>query len=95
MIAYFALLVWLQDHTHQLPLQGAVNISLVQGKLTPERAMAMISRGRGIDHAGGQPYSAAALSLVFHPANTFVPTLRADVRLFQVHSFLQTDCPVR
>ncbi|KAL0025908.1 hypothetical protein WJX77_002191 [Trebouxia sp. C0004] len=33
---------------------------------------------------GGQSYSAAALSLVFHPANPFVPTLRADVRLFQV-----------
>ncbi|KAL0025409.1 hypothetical protein WJX79_006082 [Trebouxia sp. C0005] len=64
--------------------KGAVNISLVQGKLTPERAMAMSSRGRGIDHAGGQSYSAAALSLVFHPANPFVPTLRADVRLFQV-----------
>ncbi|DBB05047.1 TPA: hypothetical protein ACH3X3_010315 [Trebouxia sp. C0006] len=64
--------------------KGAVNISLVQGKLTSERAMAMSSRGRGIHHAGGQSYSAAALSLVFHPANPFVPTLRADVRLFQV-----------
>lgn len=64
--------------------KGAVNVSFVQGKLTPERAMAMSSRGRGIHRAGGQSYSAAALSLVFHPANPFVPTLRADVRLFQV-----------
>jgi len=33
--------------------------------------------------AGGQPYSAAALSLVFHPAHPHVPTLRADVRRFE------------
>lgn len=92
----FALLARHQDHTFQLPLQGAVNISVVQGKLTPERAMAMSSRGRGIHHAGGQSYSAAALSLVFHPANPFVPTLRADVRLFQVCYFLQTNfCRMR
>lgn len=61
-----------------------MNVSFVQGKLTPERAVAMSSRGRGIDAQGGQPYSAAALSLVFHPANPLVPTLRADVRLFEV-----------
>ncbi len=34
--------------------------------------------------AGGQPYTAAALSLVFHPAHPHVPTLRADVRRFEV-----------
>jgi coproporphyrinogen III oxidase len=45
----------------------------------------MSSRGRSaIDPAGGQPYSAAALSLVFHPAHPMVPTLRADVRAFEV-----------
>lgn len=59
-------------------------MSLVQGTLTPERATTMSGRGRGIDPKGGQPYSAAALSLVYHPANPFAPTLRADVRLFQV-----------
>ena len=65
-------------------LQGAVNVSFVQGELTPERAVAMSSRGRGIDPKGGQSYAATALSLVYHPAHPFVPTLRADVRLFQV-----------
>ncbi|KAL3155092.1 hypothetical protein ABBQ38_011155 [Trebouxia sp. C0009 RCD-2024] len=68
----------------QLLEKGAVNVSLVQGTLTPERATTMSGRGRGIDPKGGQPYSAAALSLVYHPANPFAPTLRADVRLFQV-----------
>lgn len=48
-------------------------------------AQAMSSRGRDdIDPKGGQPYAAAAMSLVFHAANPMVPTLRADVRLFQV-----------
>ncbi|KAJ9528409.1 hypothetical protein QJQ45_020333, partial [Haematococcus lacustris] len=36
------------------------------------------------DPQGGQAYAAAALSLVFHCANPLVPTLRADVRCFQV-----------
>ncbi|KAK9908426.1 hypothetical protein WJX75_007683 [Coccomyxa subellipsoidea] len=64
--------------------KAAVNVSIVQGTLTAERAKAMSSRGRGIDPDGGQAYSAAALSLVYHPAHPFVPTLRADVRRFQV-----------
>jgi coproporphyrinogen III oxidase len=46
---------------------------------------AMSSRGRTeVDPKGGQPYAAAAMSLVFHSAHPLVPTLRADVRLFQV-----------
>ena len=65
--------------------KGAVNVSVIEGVLSPERAQAMSSRGRaGIDPSGGQPYSAAALSLVFHSAHPFLPTLRADVRLFEV-----------
>ncbi len=65
--------------------KGAVNVSVVAGVLTPERAKAMSSRGRqGVDPGGGQPYSAAALSLVFHSAHPLIPTLRADVRLFEV-----------
>ncbi|EIE21621.1 Coproporphyrinogen III oxidase, partial [Coccomyxa subellipsoidea C-169] len=64
--------------------KAAVNVSIVQGTLTAERAKAMSSRGRGIDPDGGQAYSAAALSLVYHPAHPFVPTLRADVRCFKV-----------
>ncbi len=46
--------------------------------------MNMSARGRGV--AAGDPYAAAALSLVFHPAHPMVPTLRADVRLFEVPS---------
>eukprot|EP00967_Tisochrysis_lutea_P068679 scaffold90069_cov17-Tisochrysis_lutea.AAC.2 len=38
----------------------------------------------GIDSRGGQAYAAAAMSLVFHSAHPHIPTLRADVRLFQV-----------
>jgi hypothetical protein len=67
--------------------KAAANISVVRGTLTAARAQAMSSRGRSsIDPAGGQPYSAAALSLVFHSAHPMVPTLRADVRLFQVRA---------
>mmetsp|Transcript_35985 Transcript_35985/g.113838 ORF Transcript_35985/g.113838 Transcript_35985/m.113838 type:complete len:176 (-) Transcript_35985:1390-1917(-) len=67
------------------PVQAAANVSVVRGTLTPERAKAMSSRGRGnVDIEGGQEYSAAAMSLVFHPASPRVPTLRADVRLFEV-----------
>jgi coproporphyrinogen III oxidase len=65
--------------------KAAANITLVKGTLTPTRAKAMSSRGRStIDPNGGQPYAAAAMSLVFHSAHPHVPTLRADVRLFQV-----------
>lgn len=65
--------------------KAAANISVVAGVLSPERAKAMSSRGReAIDPAGGQAYSAAAMSLVFHSAHPHIPTLRADVRLFEV-----------
>lgn len=65
--------------------KAAVNISVISGVLSSERAKAMSSRGRDcIDPGGGQSYSAAAMSLVFHSAHPFIPTLRADVRLFEV-----------
>ena len=57
-------------------------MSVVRGSLSKERAANMSARGRGV--AAGEPYAAAALSLVFHPAHPHVPTLRADVRLFKV-----------
>lgn len=66
-------------------LQAAVSTTFVRGTLSAQRAGAMSSRGRSIDQEGGQSYSAAALSLVFHPFNPHVPTLRADVRRFEVH----------
>eukprot|EP00887_Chlorella_sp_A99_P006464 scaffold3.g6464.t1 len=65
--------------------KAAVNVSVINGVLTPERARAMSGRGRaGIDPAGGQPYSAAAMSLIYHSAHPYIPTLRADVRVFDV-----------
>jgi hypothetical protein len=64
--------------------QAAANVSIVRGTLTAERAKAMSSRGRDVDPSGGQDYSAAALSLVFHSKSPMVPTFRADVRYFQV-----------
>jgi coproporphyrinogen III oxidase len=65
--------------------KAAVNVSVISGVLSPERAKMMSSRGRhGVDPSGGQSYAAAAMSLVFHSAHPFIPTLRADVRLFEV-----------
>lgn len=73
--------------------KAAANISVVAGVLSPERAKAMSSRGReAIDPAGGQAYSAAAMSLVFHSAHPHIPTLRADVRLFEVRA-CRSACP--
>lgn len=69
--------------------KAASNVSIIRGKLTPTRASSMSARGRsGIDPQGGQSYSAAAMSLVFHSAHPFIPTLRGDVRLFQVEDEL-------
>jgi len=64
--------------------KGAVSVSIIQGTLTEERARTMSSRGRKVREGGGQPYCAAALSLVVHAAHPMVPTLRADVRYFEV-----------
>ena len=65
--------------------KAAANISVINGILSPERAKMMSSRGRhSVDPEGGQPYAAAAMSLVFHSAHPLIPTLRADVRLFEV-----------
>lgn len=51
----------------------------------------MSSRGRSnIDSAGGQAYSAAAMSLVFHAASPLVPTFRADVRYLEVRNDEET-----
>lgn len=46
---------------------------------------AMSSRGRAnVDPHGGQSYSVASMSLVFHTASPLVPTFRADVRYMEV-----------
>lgn len=55
----------------------------------------MSTRGRStINSEGGDPYHAVALSLVFHSANPHIPTLRADVRLFEAgqHAWYGGGC---
>lgn len=65
--------------------KAGVNISVVQGTLSGERARAMSKRGRdGVEQ--GKSYQAAALSLVLHTQSPFVPTLRGDVRVFSISS---------
>jgi coproporphyrinogen III oxidase len=60
--------------------KAGVNISLVHGRLTEERAQAMQTRGR-ICEAGSE-FQAAALSFVLHAQSPFIPTLRGDIRVF-------------
>jgi coproporphyrinogen III oxidase len=64
--------------------KGAASTTFIQGGvLSPERAAALTSRG--VTGANpGSLYSASALSIVLHPANPHVPTLRGDVRAFAV-----------
>ena len=80
--------------------KAAVSVTAVRGVLSAPRAAAMAARqqrggGGGGEGGGGgpatprppragDPYAAAALSLVFHPASPHVPTLRGDVRVFEV-----------
>ncbi|KAI8108812.1 hypothetical protein M9435_005229 [Picochlorum sp. BPE23] len=69
----------------QVVEKAASNVSIIRGVLSETRAQSMSSRGRDcIDPRGGQEYSAAAMSLVFHSAHPAIPTLRADVRVFEV-----------
>lgn len=62
--------------------KAAASISVLHGRLTKERAESL--SGDGVLYEEGEPYSAAALSIVFHPRSPMVPTLRGDVRLFEV-----------
>lgn len=60
--------------------KAGVNVSIVHGILSENRANTMRSRGR--DCQPGMSYQAAALSFVCHAQSPFVPTLRGDVRVF-------------
>lgn len=65
--------------------KAAANVSVINGTLNAERARTMTDRGRpGVNPDGGDPFTAIAFSLVFHSASPFIPTLRADVRVFEV-----------
>ena len=81
--------------------KAAVSVTAVRGVLSAPRAAAMAARqqrggGGGGEGGGGgpatprppragDPYAAAALSLVFHPASPHVPTLRGDVRKLRLY----------
>lgn len=77
--------------------KGACSLSIIRdGVLSAERAKAITCRNnhdRGVNEADnnhepivqtGDMYSAAALSVVLHTRNPFVPTFRSDVRIFLV-----------
>lgn len=72
--------------------KAAVNVTVTRGAtLPPARAAALAARHPVLaphlttsTDRGAVAYTAAALSLVVHPAHPHVPTLRADVRIFCV-----------
>ena len=71
--------------------KGACSLTIIKnGILTADRAAAI--QGRQQQEEGdslvqeGDTYSAAALSVVLHTRNPFVPTFRSDVRIFLVKS---------
>ncbi|CAN8071867.1 unnamed protein product [Agarophyton chilense] len=66
--------------------KAGVNVSVVQGTLSPVRAEALRTRGKPA--AAGEKYCAAALSLVLHAHSPHVPTLRGDVRIFATNQGL-------
>ena len=72
--------------------KAAANVSIIRGKLTETRAKAMSARLRSNKQEEvrvGDDYFAAALSLVFHSAHPHIPTLRADIRYFEVKQALR------
>lgn len=62
--------------------KAAASISVLYGHLSQERAESLSTDG--VIYKEGEAYRACALSLVFHARSPLVPTLRGDVRLFQV-----------
>eukprot|EP00584_Thalassiosira_punctigera_P001255 CAMPEP_0172526788 /NCGR_PEP_ID=MMETSP1067-20121228/1624_1 /TAXON_ID=265564 ORGANISM="Thalassiosira punctigera, Strain Tpunct2005C2" /NCGR_SAMPLE_ID=MMETSP1067 /ASSEMBLY_ACC=CAM_ASM_000444 /LENGTH=317 /DNA_ID=CAMNT_0013310377 /DNA_START=334 /DNA_END=1287 /DNA_ORIENTATION=+ len=78
--------------------KGACSLTVIRdGVLTADRAATIRGRqeraegsgdadGDGLVVQEGDVYSAAALSVVLHTRNPFVPTFRSDVRIFLVKS---------
>eukprot|EP00571_Detonula_confervacea_P014988 CAMPEP_0172308808 /NCGR_PEP_ID=MMETSP1058-20130122/9294_1 /TAXON_ID=83371 /ORGANISM="Detonula confervacea, Strain CCMP 353" /LENGTH=424 /DNA_ID=CAMNT_0013021313 /DNA_START=48 /DNA_END=1322 /DNA_ORIENTATION=+ len=76
--------------------KGACSLTIIRnGVLTADRAATIRGRQDSIDGGDdddglviqeGDVYSAAALSVVLHTKNPFVPTFRSDVRIFLVKS---------
>jgi coproporphyrinogen III oxidase len=71
--------------------KGACSLTVIRnGVLTADRAATIQGRQKqedgGLVVKEGDSYSAAALSVVLHTRNPFVPTFRSDVRIFFVKS---------
>ena len=75
--------------------KGACSLTVIRnGVLTADRAATIRGRQESMDGGDGDGlvvqegdiYSAAALSVVLHTRNPFVPTFRSDVRIFLVKS---------
>ncbi|KAL7506706.1 hypothetical protein ACHAXN_003999 [Cyclotella atomus] len=72
--------------------KGACSLTIIQnGKLTKERAETISARQEDLEVSEGDVYSAAALSVVLHTRNPFVPTFRSDVRIFLVQTGSKED----
>jgi coproporphyrinogen III oxidase len=76
--------------------KGACSLTIIRnGILTADRAATIRGRQSDSDEDDklvvqeGDTYSAAALSVVLHTKNPFVPTFRSDVRIFLVKSSKQ------
>lgn len=63
--------------------KAGVNVSVLSGILSKERAQAITARTGGKNTLSeGDDFKAASLSMVLHTQSPLIPTLRADVRLF-------------
>jgi coproporphyrinogen III oxidase len=62
--------------------KAGVNVSAVQGELSPEAAKAM-SGGKSVPEAAGLSFFATGISLVLHPWNPMAPTVHANYRYFE------------
>jgi len=60
--------------------RGGVNYSRVRGRSLPPAASARMPE------LAGSPFEAAGVSLVFHPANPYAPTVHMNVRYFRVEA---------
>jgi len=63
--------------------KAGVNVSIVKGKLPPEAAKQMRSRGKDMGENPSRFY-AAGISLVIHPKNPMAPTVHLNYRFFEV-----------
>lgn len=64
--------------------KAGVNISVVNGELSPQAAAQMRARGKPFSKTGKLNFFAAGVSSVIHPRSPHVPTLHFNYRYFEV-----------